>query len=196
MGAGRVAAADGPVIIEPLADLPTRFSAIHQRFDNAALLYLKVTAFVLMLADHADWLLGSGQGPHANIGRLVFPLFGFVLALNLSRVHPDRILTELVPRALRVGVIAAVRPDLVKAIIAVAVVLDPQHTDLYTDPAAAPRGAPPKLNSLGGASGANVATAAAGAIHSPGSQPSSGNARPHHCPRPARNAAGITSCAR
>lgn len=79
--------------------------AIH--FDNAGLLYIKVAAFVLMLADHADWLLGAGQGPHSDLGRLVFPLFGFVLALNLSRVQPDRILSELVPRALLVAAIAA-----------------------------------------------------------------------------------------
>ena len=80
--------------------------AIH--FDNAGLLYIKVAAFVLMLADHADWLLMTGQGPHADLGRIVFPLFGFVLALNLSRVHPDRILRDLVPRALLVGAVAAV----------------------------------------------------------------------------------------
>lgn len=38
MVAQEIADAHVPVIIEPLVDLPTRFSAIHQRYDNAALL--------------------------------------------------------------------------------------------------------------------------------------------------------------
>ncbi len=38
MVAQEIADAHVPVIVEPLADLPTRFSAIHQRYDNAALL--------------------------------------------------------------------------------------------------------------------------------------------------------------
>ena len=38
MVAQEIAAAHVPVIVEPLADLPTRFSALHTRYDNAALL--------------------------------------------------------------------------------------------------------------------------------------------------------------
>ncbi len=38
MVAQEIADAHVPVIVEPLVDLPTRFSAIHQRYDNAALL--------------------------------------------------------------------------------------------------------------------------------------------------------------
>jgi imidazolonepropionase-like amidohydrolase len=38
MVAAQIAAAHVPVIVEPLADLPTRFSALHTRYDNAALL--------------------------------------------------------------------------------------------------------------------------------------------------------------
>jgi hypothetical protein len=47
---------------------------------------LKWLAVVLMIVDHVDWLLfGEQLGFHATAGRLVFPLFGFVFAVNLGR---------------------------------------------------------------------------------------------------------------
>jgi hypothetical protein len=69
----------------------------------AALLFLKVSAFVLMLADHVDWLLGSGHGPHASIGRIVFPIFGVVLAYNMARTDSGKLLRTVAPRLAFLG---------------------------------------------------------------------------------------------
>lgn len=55
------------------------------RFDPAALLLLKLLAFGLMVADHADMFLGSGEGVHAFAGRMVYPIFGVLFAYNLAR---------------------------------------------------------------------------------------------------------------
>lgn len=72
----------------------------------AALLYLKVAAFVLMVADHADWLLGSGQGAHASVGRLVFPIFALVLGYNMARTTPEKLLSTVAPRLCVIGLVA------------------------------------------------------------------------------------------
>lgn len=58
----------------------------HIQFDPAALLGLKLAAFYWMVLDHMDWLLFDGQGAHASVGRLVFPIFGVVIAYNMARV--------------------------------------------------------------------------------------------------------------
>lgn len=75
-------------------------------FSPAALLFLKVAAFVLMLADHADWLFASGQGPHATIGRLVFPIFGTVLAYNMARTDSAKLLRVVAPRLAWFGLLS------------------------------------------------------------------------------------------
>lgn len=77
-------------------------------FDNAGLLALKLLAFIWMIADHADWLLGTGQGAHATIGRLVFPIFGAVLAYNMARTDPEKLAQTVVPRLAICGLVAGV----------------------------------------------------------------------------------------
>ena len=86
-------------------------SAVAHRtveFDNAALLSLKVFAFLLMILDHVDWLFSSGHGVHAGIGRLVFPIFGVILAFNLARIEPSKILRVVAPRLVLAGAVAQV----------------------------------------------------------------------------------------
>lgn len=90
--------------MEPMVS--TRTDALT--FSPAALLYLKVAAFVLMVADHADWLLGTGQGAHASIGRLVFPIFGTVLAYNMARTDRGKLLETVAPRLALIGLIAQI----------------------------------------------------------------------------------------
>ena len=74
----------------------------------AAMLYLKLAAFVLMIADHADWFLGTGQGAHATGGRLVFPIFALVLGYNMARTSPEKLLATVAPRLCLIGVVAQV----------------------------------------------------------------------------------------
>lgn len=74
---------------------------------DAGLLFLKLTAFVVMVLDHADWLLfGSDLGIHATLGRIVFPTFALVLAINLSRVESGR-LYGIAARMAAVGLLAS-----------------------------------------------------------------------------------------
>ncbi len=55
-------------------------------FAGGTLTALKWLAVVLMVADHVDWLLlDNALGVHASLGRLVFPVFGWVIAYNLAR---------------------------------------------------------------------------------------------------------------
>lgn len=70
------------------------------------MLYLKLAAFVLMIADHADWLLGTGQGAHATVGRLVFPIFALVLGYNMARTSPEKLLATVAPRLAVIGLLA------------------------------------------------------------------------------------------
>ena len=39
MVAAQIAAADVPVILQPMTNLPAQFSQLHARYDNAALLH-------------------------------------------------------------------------------------------------------------------------------------------------------------
>lgn len=86
--------------------MSARTQVLH--FDNASLLALKLFAFAAMVADHTDWMLSDGQGAHAGIGRLVFPIFGFLLAFNAARTEPAKLLRSVIPRLLLVGAIAQV----------------------------------------------------------------------------------------
>lgn len=60
-------------------------------FDPAALLAMKILAFAWMVLDHIDLFFNQGQGIHATLGRLVFPLFGVVFAYNLARMTREKI---------------------------------------------------------------------------------------------------------
>jgi imidazolonepropionase-like amidohydrolase len=48
MVASRIAAAHVPVIVEPMTNLPTRFSTLHTRYENAAILSQAGVQIVLM----------------------------------------------------------------------------------------------------------------------------------------------------
>jgi hypothetical protein len=80
----------------------------YRGLSDAGTLALKAFALVWMVADHVDWLLFDATlGIHRGVGRIVFPLFAYVLAWNLARVSdPRRILTVLVPRMLAVGLVS------------------------------------------------------------------------------------------
>lgn len=75
-------------------------------FSDGALLVLKLAAFLVMVLDHVDWLLGTGQGVHAGVGRLVYPVFGTVLAYNIARTSPAKLLEVVGPRLLAFGALA------------------------------------------------------------------------------------------
>lgn len=76
-------------------------------FDDAGLLALKVFAFALMAADHLDlYLFDARLGVHDTVGRLVFPVFAFVLAYNFARVPVER-LWPLAGRMAAIGVVAS-----------------------------------------------------------------------------------------
>lgn len=77
-------------------------------FAPSALLSLKLCAFVLMLADHVDWLFLAGQGAHATVGRVVFPIFGAVLAYNMARTDAAKLLHTVAPRLAVLGVVSQV----------------------------------------------------------------------------------------
>lgn len=71
---------------------------------------LKWLAVALMIADHADWLLLDGQlGIHAGLGRLVFPLFGWIIAYNLARpgAWARRVHLRMLKRLVIVGALAS-----------------------------------------------------------------------------------------
>lgn len=82
--------------------------AIPTRLDNAALLSLKIVAFLWMLGDHIDYgLFESALGFHATLGRSVFPLFAVVLGLNLARSYDgSAMIRRVVPRLLLFGALA------------------------------------------------------------------------------------------
>lgn len=66
---------------------------------DAGTLFLKLAAFAIMIAGHADWFLaGADLGIHDTIGRAVFPAFAVVLALNLQRIRGDRRLYRIAAR--------------------------------------------------------------------------------------------------
>lgn len=74
---------------------------------DAALLLLKLFALGWMVGDHLDmWLYGGRLGIHDGIGRIVFPLFAFVLAYNLTRVPQGKLWT-LAGRLFVAGAIAS-----------------------------------------------------------------------------------------
>lgn len=55
-------------------------------FNDGTLTALKWLALALMTIGHVDWFLyGSTLGVHHTIGRLVFPITGFVVGYNLAR---------------------------------------------------------------------------------------------------------------
>lgn len=57
-------------------------------FKDGTLTALKCFALIAMTFDHIDWLFyDSMLGIHNTIGRVVFPIFGFILAYNLARPH-------------------------------------------------------------------------------------------------------------
>lgn len=79
------------------------------RFQGGTLTALKWLAVTLMVADHVDWMLyGGALGIHVGLGRLVFPVFGFIVAYNAAR--PGALLdgthSRMVRRMLLVGLVA------------------------------------------------------------------------------------------
>lgn len=61
-------------------------------FSPASLLYLKLAAFLVMLVGHADWFLFDAQFyVHHTLGRIVFPVFGFILAYHVARMETGRV---------------------------------------------------------------------------------------------------------
>ena len=71
-------------------------------FHPAALLALKLLAFGVMIADHADMFFGTGQGVHALVGRIVFPIFGIVFAFNLARMAEKKV-EQVATRLIAIG---------------------------------------------------------------------------------------------
>lgn len=70
-------------------------------------LVLKLVALAAMTVDHVDWLLLDGAlGFHATWGRVVFPLFAYVLGANAMRAEPSHLLRRVVPRLLVVGAVS------------------------------------------------------------------------------------------
>lgn len=60
-------------------------------FSPASLLFLKVSSFLVMVVGHADWFLfDSAFFAHVTLGRVVFPVFGFVLAFHVARMETER----------------------------------------------------------------------------------------------------------
>lgn len=80
----------------------------RDQLSGAGALVLKLFALVVMVGDHVDWfLLGGSAGFNATWGRSVFPLFAFLLAINLAR--PDdagSLALKLVRRLLIFGALA------------------------------------------------------------------------------------------
>lgn len=76
---------------------------------EAGTLFAKLAALALMVADHVDWMLFDGAyGVHASLGRQVFPIFAFVLAMNLVRARdPSHVVRTVAPRMALVGVVAS-----------------------------------------------------------------------------------------
>lgn len=79
------------------------------QFRGGTLTALKWAAVLAMIADHVDWLLLDGAlGIHDSLGRLVFPIFGFVVAYNAAR--PGALLNgshgRTLLRMLAIGVLA------------------------------------------------------------------------------------------
>lgn len=75
-------------------------------FSQGSLLALKLSAFLVMLVGHVDWFFFGGQGVHQGLGRLVFPVFGVIMAYNMSRTDPAKLLRVVVPRLLLAGAVA------------------------------------------------------------------------------------------
>jgi hypothetical protein len=73
------------------------------RYDNMTLLVLKLTAFLVMILDHVDLFFSGGHGFHAGMGRLVFPVFGCLLAYNMARTDAGKLLRSVAPRLLLLG---------------------------------------------------------------------------------------------
>lgn len=75
---------------------------------DASLLCIKLLAFAWMVFDHLDVMLLEGAlGVHATTGRVVFPLFALVLALNLARAEDwHRLVTRTAPRLAVIGLVA------------------------------------------------------------------------------------------
>ncbi len=77
------------------------------KVSDGALEAIKWLALLLMLADHINTYIffGSKQTWY-ELGRLAFPLFGFVIAYNLSRVNDVAALKRIAIRLLAAGTVA------------------------------------------------------------------------------------------
>lgn len=74
-------------------------------FSPRAMLFLKVSAFAVMMFGHADWwLFDESFWIHRTLGRLVFPVFGIILAYHLAHMPMHRV----GPLLLRLGIGASV----------------------------------------------------------------------------------------
>ena len=63
------------------------------RLSDSTLTALKWLCLPLMFLDHLDWLiLDNSLGFHQRVGRIVFPIFGYILAYTLARTdHAARL---------------------------------------------------------------------------------------------------------
>lgn len=69
-------------------------TAERAALSDAALLLLKLFALAWMVGDHLDFYAFDGAlRIHDGIGRIVFPVFAFVLAYNLTRAPVERLWT-------------------------------------------------------------------------------------------------------
>lgn len=76
------------------------------RFDSGALSALKWLGLALMTVDHVDAFIYQRE-LGTQLGRLVFPIFGFVLAYNLARPVVDQAgRARLLRRLLVIGLVA------------------------------------------------------------------------------------------
>lgn len=79
------------------------------QFHGGTLTAIKWASVVLMVLDHLDgFVYGGALGLHATVGRLVFPVFGFLLAYNAARPRAllDGVHGRMMWRTLLVGVLA------------------------------------------------------------------------------------------
>lgn len=76
---------------------------------DAGRLFVKLSAFALMVLDHVDWFLwGGALGLNGTLGRVVAPAFVVVLALGLQHVTTADHQARLLLRLLAAGAVAQV----------------------------------------------------------------------------------------
>ncbi len=106
MVADRIAAANVPVIVRPLTNLPERFSSLHARYDNAALLAAAGVRVILQtqgawdvhnLRQEAGNAVAYGMSPDAALAGLTsVPAAVFGMDADYGTVAPGRVASLVV----------------------------------------------------------------------------------------------------